>query len=143
MKKLTKVVLIVLFAIACLFTTTYATSVYAASDNATNQTLQGESTGKLLEIKKHELTTIEDYKVKYGSDTYGVTAYILDRVRIYSIPLVFIGLAFSAIYQYVIGLKRMDMRDKGFYSMIAIITIGVICQILPIIFAIVVTSTEN
>ena len=94
----------------------------------------------MLEIKKHELTTIEDYKEKYGSDTYGVTAYILDRVRIYSIPLVFIGVAFSAIYQYIIGLKKLDVRDKGFNNIIAIITIGVICQILPIIFAIVVTS---
>ena len=87
-----------------------------------------------------KLNTIEDYKEKYGSDTYGVTAYILDRVRIYSIPLVFIGIAFSAIYQYVIGLKKLDIRDKGFNSMIAIITIGVICQILPIVFAIVITS---
>ena len=130
--------LIVVFMFMCLFTT-----AYAATNETANETLKGESTGKLLEIKKHELTTIEDYKEKYGSDTYGVTAYILDRVRIYSIPLVFLGLAFSAIYQFVIGLKKLDVRDKGFNSMIAIITIGVICQILPIIFAIVVTSTEN
>ena len=138
MKKITRVMLIVVFMFMCLFTT-----AYAATNETANETLKGESTGKLLEIKKHELTTIEDYKEKYGSDTYGVTAYILDRVRIYSIPLVFLGLAFSAIYQFVIGLKKLDVRDKGFNSMIAIITIGVICQILPIIFAIVVTSTEN
>ncbi|MBR2240795.1 MAG: hypothetical protein IJ890_05400 [Clostridia bacterium] len=138
MKKITQVVFIAVFVVMCLFTT-----VYATSNNTSKETLKGESTGKLLEIKKHELTTIEDYKEKYGSDTYGVTAYILDRVRIYSIPLVFLGLAFSAIYQYVIGLKKLDVRDKGFNSMIAIITIGVICQILPIIFAIVVTSAGN
>lgn len=138
MKKITRVMLIILFVFMCLFTT-----VYATSNEKSNETLQSESTGKLLEIKKHELTTIDDYKEKYGSDTYGVTAYILDRVRIYSIPLVFIGLAFSAIYQFVIGLKKLDVRDKGFNSMIAIITIGVICQILPIIFAIVVTSAGN
>lgn len=138
MKKITRVMLIVVFICMCLFTT-----AYAASNETQNETLKSESTGKLLEIKKHELTTIDDYKEKYGSDTYGVTAYILDRVRIYSIPLVFLGLAFSAIYQFVIGLKKLDVRDKGFNSMIAIITIGVICQILPIIFAIVVTSTGN
>lgn len=138
MKKTTRTILIAIFMFMCLFTTVYATS----NDNS-NEALKSESTGKLLEIKKHELTTIEDYKEKYGSDTYGVTAYILDRVRIYSIPLVFIGLALSAIYQFVIGLKKLDVRDKGFNSMIAIITIGVICQILPIIFAIVVTSAGN
>lgn len=138
MKKITQAILIAVFMFMCLFTT-----VYATSNETSQETLKGESTGKLLEIKKHELSTIEDYKEKYGSDTYGVTAYILDRVRIYSIPLVFIGIAFSAIFQYVIGLKRLDVRDKGFNSMIAIITIGVICQILPIVFAIVVTSAGN
>ena len=142
MKKIARTVLIVAFMFMCLFTPVYATSSDASNNNS-NETLQSENTGKLLEIKKHELTTIDDYKEKYGSDTYGVTAYILDRVRIYSIPLVFIGLAFSAIYQFVIGLKKLDVRDKGFNSMIAIITIGVICQILPIIFAIVVTSAGN
>ncbi len=138
MKKMTRVILMVFFVFMCLFTT-----VYAASNETSSETLKSESTGKLLEIKKHELTTIQDYKEQYGSDTYGVTAYILDRVRIYSIPLVFLGLAFSAIYQFVIGLKKLDVRDKGFYSMITIITIGVICQILPLIFAIVVKNTEN
>ncbi len=138
MKKITRVMLIVVFMFMCLFTT-----AYAASNDTSKEALKSESTGKLLEIKKQELTTIEDYKEKYGSDTYGVTAYILDRVRIFSIPLVFLGIAFSAIYQYVIGLKKLDMRDKGFYSMITIITIGVICQILPLIFAIVVTNSEK
>ena len=137
-KKITKAILVTIFMFMCLFTT-----VYATSNEKSQETLKGESTGKLLEIKKHELTTIEDYKEKYGSDTYGVTAYILDRVRIYSIPLVFIGIAFSAIYQYVIGLKKLDVRDKGFNNIIAIITIGVICQILPIVFAIVVTNAGN
>ena len=135
MKKIAKTLLIAIVMFICLFST-----VYATKSEEKNETLKAESTGKLLEIKTHELNTIEDYKDKYGSDTYGVTAYILDRVRIYSIPLVFIGIAFSAIYQYVIGLKKLDIRDKGFSSMIAIITIGVICQILPIIFAIVITS---
>ena len=138
MKKKTQIMLVAIFMFMCLFTT-----VYAASDTKTDEPLKGESTGKILEIKKHELTTIDDYKEKYGSDTYGVTAYILDRVRIFSIPLVFIGIAMSAIYQFVIGLKKLDVRDKGFHGMIAIITIGVICQILPIIFAIVVTSAGN
>lgn len=135
MKKTIKVILLVAIMFLCLFST-----VYAAKDESKDETLKAESTGRLLEIKTHELNTIEDYKDKYGSDTYGVTAYILDRVRVYSIPLVFIGIAFSAIYQYIIGLKKLDVRDKGFNSMIAIVTIGVICQVLPIVFAIVITS---
>lgn len=138
MKKVTKTILSVLIMLMCILT-----PVYATKTENNNETLKSQSTGRILEMKTHELNTIEDYKDKYGSETYGVTAYILDRVRIYSIPLVFIGLAFSAIYQYIIGLKRLDVRDKGFNSMIAIITIGVICQILPIVFAIVITTTGN
>ena len=97
-------------------------------------------TSQLIKIKENELISLEDYKISYGSDTYGLTAYILNKVRIYSIPLVFVGIAISAIYQYVIGIRKLDVRDKGFSTMVAIITIGVICQILPLIFAIVVKS---
>ena len=132
MKKIMQVVLIAIFIFMCFgIRATYASS----NDN--------NSAGQIYEIKMHEEATLEGYKAKYGSDTYGVTAYILDKIRIYSIPLVFIGIAFSAVYQYVIGLKKLDVRDKGFNSMIAIITIGIICQVLPLVFAIVVTNTGN
>ena len=59
-------------------------------------------------------------------------------IRIYSIPVGFIGIAISGIYRYVIGIRKMDVRDKGFGVMIGIITVLVICQVLPLIFAIVV-----
>lgn len=138
MKKVTRVVLIVFFVICSLFTTVYATST-----ETSKETMKNESTHTLLEMKKHEKATIENLTEQYGSHTYGVTAYILDRVRIYSIPCVFLGIAISAVYQYVIGLKRLDARNIGFNGMIAIITIGIICQVLPIIFAIVVTRDGN
>lgn len=133
-----KVIQITLMAVVMF--TFFFTTVNATETKESQEVLKGESTGTLLKLKTHESETIEDFKKEYGSDTYGVTAYILDKIRFFSIPLAFIGLAFSGIYQYVIGLKRMDVRDKGFNSMIAIITIMVICQILPLVFAIVVTS---
>lgn len=135
MKKITQIVLILFFMLMCFFTTVYADS--------NEEVIKGNGAGPVYELKKHEEATLDGYKQKYGSDTYGVTAYILDKIRIFSIPLVFIGIAFSAVYQYVVGLKRLDVRDKGFSSMIAIITIGIICQILPLVFAIVVTNTGN
>jgi len=138
MKKVTRVILIVFFVVCSLFTT-----VYATSNESSKETLKNENTHTLLEMKKHEAATIDNLTEQYGSRTYGVTAYILDRVRIYSIPCVFLGIAISAVYQYVIGLKRMDARNIGFNGMIAIITIGIICQVLPIIFAIVVTRDSN
>ena len=107
--------------------------VYAA-ENIIDQ--QNES--RLIKIKDNAAKTLDEYKEKYGSDAYGLTAYILNIIRIYSIPLCFLGIAISAIYQYVIGIRRLDTQEKGLISMITCITILVICQILPLAFGIVV-----
>lgn len=107
--------------------------VYAA-ENIIDE--QNES--KLIQIKENTAKTLEEYKQKYGSDAYGLTAYILNIIRIYSIPLCFLGIAVSAIYQYVIGIRKLDTQEKGLVMMISFITILVICQILPLAFAIVV-----
>lgn len=102
----------------------------------TNNELQG--TEQIVEIKKNTEKKLDDYKQEYGSDAYGLAAYILNIVRIYSIPFCFIGIAIGAIYQYVIGIHKLDERDKGFTMIISFVTILVIAQILPLIFAIVV-----
>ena len=107
--------------------------VYAA-ENIIDQ--QHES--RLIKIKDNAAKTLDEYKEKYGSDAYGLTAYILNIIRIYSIPFCFLGIAISAIYQYVIGIRRLDTQEKGLISMITCITILVICQILPLAFGIVV-----
>lgn len=127
-----------------------STSNIYAAENATvnndNSVLTQEkkdgTANTLLTIKDEQLKSIEDYKVKYGNDTYGVVAYILHLVQVYSIPLGIVGIAFCAIFQYVIGLKRLDIRDKGFGTMVTVITLIIICQILPLVFAIVVKSND-
>lgn len=96
----------------------------------------------LYKIKDEQLKSLEDYKTKYGSDTYGLAAYILHIVQVYSIPIGLVGIAVCAIYQYVIGLKRLDIRDKGFHTMVAMVTVLIICQVLPLIFAIVIKSND-
>lgn len=129
-----KKVIAIFLLIFCLFS---FYSVFAANST---QVIDKETTNKLIEIKEKELKSIQDYTEAYGSESYGMTAYILNKVRIYSIPCCFIGIAVSAIYQYVIGIRRIDVRDKGLILMIGFITIFVICQVLPLIFAIVVKS---
>ena len=139
MKKVIAIIFIVML--------TFCTStIYAAE--ATNGTLleekQTTTTGKLIQLKERELQSLEDYKEAYGgSDAYGLTAYLLNRVRILSIPFGFIGIVISGIYQYVIGIRKLDVRDKGFIIMMAIITLMVICQILPLIFTIVVKGWRD
>ena len=107
--------------------------VYAA-ENIIDQ--QNES--QLIKIKENSAKTLEEYKQKYGSDAYGLTAYVLNIIRIYSIPLCLLGIAVSAKYQYVIGIRKLDTQEKGLVMMISFVTILVICQILPLAFAIVV-----
>ena len=107
---------------------TYADSV--------NQ-LKPQGAGQLVQIKENSEKKLEDYKQEYGSDAYGIAAYILNIVRVYSIPVCFIGIAIGGIYQ-VIGIRKLDERDRGFGIMIGCITVLVITQLLPLIFAIVV-----
>lgn len=131
MKKLIAILSIIL----CLVVFVGLSTAYASNQE---YIVDENTAGQLIEIKEKELQTLQDYQETYGSDAYGLTAYILHKVQIYSIPIGFIAIALAAIYQYVIGIRKLDVRDKGFGLMIASITLLVICQVLPLIFAVVV-----
>lgn len=129
MKKSAAIVLLVLIILAIFG----INKVYAVEN-----VIDEKTESQLIKIKENTAKTLEDYKEKYGSDAYGLTAFILNIIRIYSIPLCFLGIAVSAIYQYVIGVRKLDTQEKGLYTMVSFITILVICQILPLAFAIIV-----
>jgi len=133
---------IVFAIILCIFSSTVVLANNTKQTRTTavsqEQVAQSETVNQLVEMKENEKKTLEDYEKAYGSKTYGLTAYILNKVQIASIPLCFVGIAISAIYQYVLGIRKLDTRDKGFAIMISIITIFIIAQVLPLIFAIVV-----
>jgi len=112
--------------------------IYAVNNNVRENTSDSEFVGELVQIKEKEKKEIEDFNEAYGSTSYGMTAYILNKVRLYSIPFCFIGISIGAIYQYVIGIRKLDTRDKGFALVIGFVTVLIICQVLPLIFAIVV-----
>ncbi len=108
-----------------------------------NSIIDSETAGQLVQIKEKESRELSDYVETYGSESYGFVAYVLGKVRIYSIPLCFLGIAVGAIYQYVIGIRKLDVRDKGFNLVIMFVTLLVICQILPLVFTIVVKGWRN
>jgi len=112
-----------------------AANVDAVENNtvATNNTI-----GKIAQMKEKTQLALDDYVERYGSESYGLAAFILKQIQVYSIPFCFLGVAISAIYQYIIGIRKLDTRDKGFYSLVGFVTIFVICQVLPLVFAIVV-----
>ena len=134
-EKIAAIIMIVLLTLGL-----FATSISATDANITINTtdLRNDATVNLVEMKDRELETLQDYQESYGDNTYGLVAYILNVIRIYSIPFGFVGIAISGIYRYIIGIRKLDVRDKGFGAMIGIITVMVICQVLPLVFAIVV-----
>lgn len=98
--------------------------------------LDEETESKIVEIKEKELNSIADYQEKYGSKAYGTVAYILNLIRVYSIPLCFLGIAIGAIHQYVIGIRKLDTLEKGMGLIVTFVTILIICQILPLAFTV-------
>lgn len=131
-----KIVIAVVTVISILL---FSCSVYAVQDNV----LSEKTEGQLVEIKEKAMKELEDYNEAYGSETYGFAAYALNKIRIYSIPLCFIGIAMGAIWQYVIGIRKLDVHDRGLFLIISFVTILVICQVLPLVFAIVVKGFRN
>lgn len=109
---------------------TFSSKVYAEE-----KAIDEKTESKLVEIKDTQTKSLEDYQKKYGSDSYGLVAYILNIVRIYSIPFCFIGIAIGAIHQYVIGIRKLDTLEKGMGLIVTFVTLLIICQILPLAFA--------
>ena len=128
-----KKVIAIIFIVLAIFGTV---SVYATNEG--NTLTADTATSNLVELKDKAWKSLQDYQAAYGNDAYGLAAYILNVVRIYSIPFGFIGIVIAAIYRYVIGIRKLDVQDKGFGVLVGIITVMVICQVLPLIFAIVV-----
>lgn len=127
MKK-TIVIFTILIMILGIFT--IANKVYAA-----DKAIDEKTESKLVEIKETQTKSLEDYQEKYGSDAYGLVAYILNIVRIYSIPFCFLGIAIGAIHQYVIGIRKLDTLEKGMGLIVTFVTLLIICQVLPLAFA--------
>lgn len=127
MKKIVVIfsILIILLGIFAFNTKTYAV----------DKVIDNETESKLVEIKENQAKSLQDYQEKYGSDAYGLVAYILNMVRIYSIPFCFLGIAIGAIHQYVIGIRKLDTLEKGMGLIVTFVTLLIICQVLPLAFA--------
>ena len=85
---------------------------------------------------EQKVNLLQDYQEKYGSEAYGLVAYILNLIRIYSIPFCFLGIAIGAIHQYIIGIRKLDTLEKGMGLIVTFVTLLVICQVLPLAFAV-------
>ena len=129
MKKVASIILTMLFVF--MFWTNTVT-VKATQQNV----IDNETESKIVEIKETETKNLADYQEKYGSKVYGTIAYILHLVQIYSIPFCFLGLAIGAIHKYVIGIRKLDTLENGMGLMVTFTILLIICQILPLAFAV-------
>lgn len=119
-----------LIIILCMF----CKSIYAAN----SRVIPKETESTIVKLKEKELSSMQDYEEAYGSKAYGTTAYILHKVQIFSIPFCFLGILIGAIMDYVIGIRHIETKEKGLGLMVTFITLAIICQVLPLIFTIVV-----
>jgi len=115
----------------------FSTKTYADNDSRIIDEVSATE-GNLIKLKENQAKTLEEYKAKYGTDSYGVTAYILHVVQIYSIPFCFLGIIISIIYKVIIGARHLENAEKGLGMIVAVVTLTIICQVLPLIFALVV-----
>ena len=115
----------------------FQAKVYATQENSIVNEVTHPN-GNLVELKKSQEQTLESYKDRYGSDSYGLTAYILHVVQVYSIPFCFLGIVISIIYKVVLGARHLESAEKGLGMIVAMVTITIICQVLPLVFALVI-----
>ena len=128
MKKIVVITVMLAIILGMFFCTS---KIYAA-----NKIIDEQTESKIVEIKDNAVHSLDDYKEKYGSEAYGTVAYILNIVRVYSIPLCFLGIAFGAIHQYILGIRKLDTLEKGMGLIVTFVTLLIICQILPLAFAV-------
>ncbi len=129
MKKTIAIILVIL-CILSIGTVAFGTEVNTLENNNKNDVEEMKSK---MEVKK------EEYTEKYGSEAYWLAGFILEEVvQPYSIPFCFIGIVVGLLFQYVLGTRRLDYKHRGFSTVIVFVTILVICQVLPFIYALVV-----
>lgn len=127
-KAIITIIIIILIAFS------FSTKIFASNKTI----LEEENTNSILTMKQKQNTKLQEYIDKYDSEAYGLAAYVLNIVRWYSIPVCFIGIVIGALNQYVLGTRRLDKKHKGYGMIMTFTTILVLCQVLPLVFTIVV-----
>ena len=122
--------------IVTIFAIVFGVFICTNTVSATEQAIDEETESRLVEIKDNVANSLADYQEKYGSDVYGLVAYILNVIRIYSIPFCFLGIAIGAIHRYVVGIRKLDTLEKGLGLIVTFVTLLIICQVLPLAFAV-------
>ena len=98
------------------------------------------ATDKILSNMSKKDRKIAEYTDKYNDKTYAYTAYYLDLIQLYSIPVCIIGITIGAFNFYIIGEKKLDKKEQGFGFIMAFLCGLVFFQVLPFVFALLVAG---
>lgn len=131
MKKTIAIILIIL----CVLSLNTVLGVQADTN------LEEKNKNEVTEVKSKMEEKKEYYIERYGDESYWFAGYVLEEiVQPYSIPFCFLGIAIGLIFQYVLGTRRLDYKHRGFGAVIVFVTILLVCQLLPFIYALVVVG---
>lgn len=98
-----------------------------------------ETKANLLNVKNQTKKDFLRYKNEYNNSMlFAITAYILNLVRIASIPIFIVILLVSYIYQYVLGIQKRQIWNKGYFLRRVAVVCFVATQVIPLLFALIV-----
>ena len=99
-----------------------------------------QASDKILSNMSKKDKKISEYTDKYNNETFGVTAYYLEVIQLYSIPVFIILLTVGAFNFYIIGEKKLDKKQQGFSFIMSALCGLVVFQVLPFLFALLVAG---
>lgn len=121
------------------FSTVESGDVKETTSREEEKELTGASDKILSNMSKKD-RKIAEYKDKYNDTAYAYTAYYLDLIQLYSIPVCIIGLTIGAFNFFIVGEKKLDKKEQGFSFIRAFLCALVIFQVLPFLFALLVAG---
>lgn len=149
-----KKILLILTMVMVIFTNSFALATLKNDVPSFQAEISGEIVDKTTE-NKEEMTQASDkilanmskkdkkiaeYTDKYNNETFGVTAYYLEVIQLYSIPVFIILLTIGAFNFYIIGEKKLDKKQQGFSFIMSALCGLVVFQVLPFLFALLVAG---
>ena len=82
---------------------------------------------------------LNKYIERYGDKTHGYVAYILSRIRYYSIPFCILLFVIGSFLYYIVGQEKFVESERGYGMVVASIFFFAIAQIAPLIYTLIIT----
>ena len=135
-KELILVTVMIVIVVLAIFLGTKFLTNFSATGDATNLDSGAEIVEKLDQTNNENLNK---YIEKYGDKTHGFVAYVLSRIRFYSIPFCIILFVIGSFLYYIVGQEKFVESERGYGMVVASIFFFAIAQIAPLIYTLIIT----